>query len=267
MAWCCKGGKGPWHVRPGIRDFIAKWASHYYEQCELRGELSQIRKEKTCFAFHPHGALCTGFTVNGTYNPEFHRTGKINWLCDFSLRYKNPGFRWLCDATKFEVSQVDAADKKTFVRIMESGENIALTPGGFQDAVAFRYGEESTVLKSRKGFIKYCLQYGYRVHPVYTFGESTTYYAFTGLRKLRMKISEYGIPMIAFFGWPLVPFLPWPDAKILTYVGPPLDLPHLKEPSTQDVAEWHAKYVQALTDLFDAKKGSAGFPDATLEIA
>lgn len=266
MAWLCKGGKRDFALRPGIRDYIAKWARHYYEKCELRGDLDKINTTKTCFAFHPHGVLCAGWTMNGTYNPEFHKTGKINWLCDYNLRFKNPGFRWLCDATKFEKSVVDAADKKTFIKVMEKGENLAILPGGFQDAVAHRYNKDVAVMKKRKGFIKYCLQYGYRIHPVYTFGESETYYAFPWLRRLRMKISEHNIPMAVFFGWTLVPFLPRPSARLLTYVGPPIDVPHIKDPSKADIEKWHGVYLDALTTLFDSKKAEAGYPDATLEV-
>jgi len=267
LAWLCKGGKGPFAAQPQLRDWLCKWAPHYYDECELRGDLGSIRKDKTCFGFHPHGILCAGWTMNGTYNPEFWKAaGKINWLCDFNLRYKNPGFRWLCDATQSESSCVDGADKKTMLRYMDKGESFALLPGGFQDAVAHYHGKDVTVLKKRKGFIKYCLQYGYRVHPVYTFGECETFWAFKGLRKLRMKISEQNIPMVAFFGWPVLPFLPRPDSKLLTYVGPPIDLPHLKEPSKEDVDKWHQAYVKGLTDLFNSKKAEAGFPNATLDV-
>ena len=28
-------------------------------------------EEKTFFAFHPHGAVCFGFTVNGIFNSKF----------------------------------------------------------------------------------------------------------------------------------------------------------------------------------------------------
>jgi len=267
MAWLSKGGKGPWNVRPGLRDWLVQWAPHYYDQCELHGELNKIHKDKTFFAFHPHGMLAAGWTMNGTYNPKFHKTGKINWLCDYNLRYKNPAFRWLCDTTKFDESEVEAADKKTFKSVMEKGENCAILPGGFQDAVAYQYNKDVVVMKRRKGFIKYCLQYGYRVHPVYTFGESSTYHAFTGLRKLRMVISERNIPMVVFFGWPFLPFLPRPEAKLLTYIGPPIDMPHIDVPTKEEIEKWHSMYIEALVSLFDAKKSEAGYPDSTLEIA
>lgn len=268
LAWLCKGGKADWARRPALWDFLSTWSKDYYAQAELRGKLDDIRKNKSCFGFHPHGCLSAGFTINGCYNPEFTKAaGKVNWLCDYNLRYKNPFFRAMCDAVRRDDHAIDAADKRTFQKLMANGENVSLIPGGFQDAVAFRHGKECTVLKRRKGFIKYCLQYGYRLHPVYTFGESETYHAFTGMRDLRMKISEQNIPMVMFFGWPLMPFLPRPESRIITYVGAGIDLPHIAEPSAADVDKWHAEYMKALTQLFNERRAEAGWPSAELEIA
>ena len=66
----------------------------------------------------------------------------------------------------------------------------------------YRYGEESVYIKKRKGFIKYALRYGYRVHPVYSFGENDTYYTFHWFPKTRMMLNKYKIPAILFFGFP-----------------------------------------------------------------
>lgn len=267
LAWMCKPTTSDFGKRPAVWSFISKWRADFYNQAELRGHLSDIKKDKSCFAFHPHGVLCAGFTINGCYNPSFKQhAGKVNWLCDYNLRYKNPFFRMLCDSVRQDDFGIDAADKKSFVRFMQQGENVSLLPGGFQDAVAYKYSKDVTVVKKRKGFIKYCLQFGYRLHPVYTFGECETYYAFTGLRKLRMKISEYNIPMVAFFGWPFFPLLPRPDSRILTYVGKPLALPHIPEPSVADIDKWHEKYLQALTELFKEFRAEAGYPQSELEI-
>jgi len=268
LAWLCKGGKADFARRPALWDFISRWRKDFYAQMELRGKLDDIQKGKSCFAWHPHGCLCAGFTINGCYNPEWiSLAGKVNWLCDSALRNKNPGFRWMADAVRRDDHAIMAADKWTFQKLMSLGENISIIPGGFQDAVAFRYGKDCTVLKRRKGFIKYCLQYGYRLHPVYTFGESETFHTFTGLRRLRMKISEQNIPMVAFFGWPLLPFLPRPATRLITYVGAGMDLPRIPEPSSADVDKWHTEYIKALTQLFNEKRADAGWPGAELEIA
>ena len=68
---------------------------------------------------------------------------------------------------------------------MARGESVALTVGGFQEATLMVHGKDRGAIRAPMGFLKYCLQYGYRVHPVYTFGESwTCAHARTVLRRL-----------------------------------------------------------------------------------
>lgn len=267
LACMCRGGMGDFSRRPGLRRFLADWLPHFYQRAGLHGALGTIRKNKSCFGFHPHGCLTAGFTVNGCYSDKFHAAaGKVNWLCDYNLRYKNPFFRVKCDAVRTEESEILAADRASFLGVMAKGENFAFLPGGFHDAVAAEFGKDRVVMRQRKGFVKYCLQHGYRLHPVYTFGESETFHTFTGLQGLRMRLANRNIPAIAFVGWPLLPCLPRPQSRILSYVGAPVELPQIAEPSKDDIDKWHAEYLQALTAVFEANKAEAGFPDAVLEI-
>eukprot|EP00440_Ansanella_granifera_P017008 gb/GFBE01018477.1/.p1 GENE.gb/GFBE01018477.1/~~gb/GFBE01018477.1/.p1 ORF type:complete len:364 (+),score=58.36 gb/GFBE01018477.1/:1-1092(+) len=267
LAWMCKGGKGDFARRQWLFDFLCDYGGDYYEQAELRGDLDGVKTEKSCLAFHPHGCLAAGFSMNACYSRKFHKAvGKVVFLIDYTLRYKNPFFRALCDGIATDSTRVDAADKRTFMRYFEKGENVAFIPGGFQDAVAHQFGKDATALRHRKGFVKYCLQFGYRLHPVYTFGEGDTYYTYTGLRKLRMKVSEHNIPMVVFWGWRFFPLFPRPQAKLVTYVGPAIDFPLIKEPSKEDVDKWHAVYLDGLKDVFYKNRKEAGYPDAELEI-
>jgi len=252
---------------PRMVDFIMRWAPHFYREAEVRGALQDINPQKSFFGWHPHGVLCAGFTINGTFNPKFlEAAGKIAWLCDPALRHRNPGFRLLCEAYKSPTHAIEACDAASFKEHMGRGENVSFIPGGFLDAVAFQYGKDRIVLKDRTAFIKYCLQFGYRVHPVYTFGECETYYTMSAFEGFRMRVARNNIPMAAFFGFPIVPFLPRPQAKILSYVGTGIDFPLIPSPSNFDIAHWHAIYVAAVRRLFDENKAEAGFPEAHLEI-
>uniref|UniRef100_A0A7S2M1A5 diacylglycerol O-acyltransferase n=1 Tax=Zooxanthella nutricula TaxID=1333877 RepID=A0A7S2M1A5_9DINO len=266
MTWMVTVG-GRYARRPALCDFLSEWARDFYTQAEMRGALHDVRKSKTFFAFHPHGCLSAGWTINGTFNQAFtRRAGRVNWLIDPGLRNKNPTFRMLCDAYRREDRAIEAGDRQGFQEIMSRGESVALIPGGFQDAVVAQFGKDSCVVRKRKGFVKYCLHYGYRLHPVYTFGECETYHTFTGFRGLRIRISERNIPMVAFFGWPLCPLLPRPESRILTYVGPGIDLPHIASPTQEEVDHWHGVYLSALEKLFEDNKADAGYPQASLEI-
>ena len=149
---------------------------------------------------------------------------------------------------------------------MSLGRNLAIIPGGFEDATIHCYGRDRTFLKNRKGLVKYALQHGYKLTPVYSFGESETYYTFTALLKQRLLLNQYSIPGVLFFGWWLVPLFPRIQSEILTYIGAPIQLPHIPEPTAAQVDEWHEKYMAALTELFNKHKTEAGRPDAELEI-
>ena len=58
------------------------------------------------------------------------------------------------------------------------------------------------------------------------------------------------------------------ESEILSYVGAPLQLPKIAEPTAAEIDAWHKKYMAALRELFDEHKAEA-MPhrqDAQLEI-
>jgi len=55
---------------------------------------------------------------------------------------------------------------------MNNGRNIAIIPGGFEEATLTSTTSTSVYIKNRKGFIKYAIKHGYSVFPLYTFGEN-----------------------------------------------------------------------------------------------
>jgi len=253
--------------QPALVRFLCGRSADFYAQAEVRGALEDLKREKCCLGFHPHGILSAGFTINGVFNRVLNKSaGKINWLIDATLRHKNPSFRWLCESVRDDDRAVEAADKRTFLKVMATGENIGFVPGGFQDVVAYRRDKDVTVLRNRKGFVKYCLQFGYRLVPVYTFGECETYSAFSGLNGLRNWLAARNVPMVAFFGWSLFPVLPRPQTKIISYVGQGIELPKIAEPTSADVDYWHGKYMTALQQLYMDNRVEAGYPDGELRI-
>lgn len=50
-----------------------------------------------------------------------------------------------------------------------------LFQGGFEESTILSNKEYRVWIKNRKGFIKYALQYGYCIHPVFVFNESIIY--------------------------------------------------------------------------------------------
>jgi 1-acyl-sn-glycerol-3-phosphate acyltransferase len=251
-------------------DFISANGRSYYAPAELRGALDKIKPGKNMFAVHPHGMLTAGWTWNMFWNTKLHElaagSGRIGFLLDEGLRLKMPTFRLMCDWAERKNFYAAAATKKAIKEGMQRGDALAILPGGFQEAVLCQFGKDKVYVKKRQGFVKYCLQGGYRITPVYTFGESDTYWTFTGLLKPRMWLAKNNIPAAAPFGNPLCPVLPRAGVSLITYVGEAIELPQIAEPTTEEINTWHGKYMQGLQDLFEKYKAEAGRPDAKLEI-
>ncbi|CAE7888913.1 dgat2, partial [Symbiodinium sp. KB8] len=248
-----------WMEGQGFKRFLAR--------CELRGCLDDVKPEKTLFAFHPHGAVCFGFTANGIFDSAFvSKSAKIAFLIDDFLRNGNPIFRLLCDTYSTRSWEMSTADKSTVQKLMSQGANVALALGGFEEATVCETGKDRVVLKSRKGIIKYCLQHGYRIHPVYSFGEDETYSFMPGLISFRLWLNQFKIPAVAFFGDLMTPCLPRRQARMLTVVGEAIQCPQIPAPTQEDVDLWHARYQKALTSTFQQWKAEAGRPHAELEV-
>ncbi|KAG7397773.1 hypothetical protein PHYBOEH_000227 [Phytophthora boehmeriae] len=212
------------------------------------------------YAFHPHGVLSNGWAFNGAHHMSFERA-HCRWLVAENL-FWFPIMRDLLNWMDF-----NSVAKSTFQRIMATGQNLCLIPGGFEEATLYERGKHRVYIKKRFGFIKLALQYGYKVHPVYTFGEEFAYHTFPYFLRLRLKLNEFKIPGVLFYGLPQCFFLPCTDVDLITVVGKPLALPRIEHPTKEDVHKYHSQYVQALRNLFNKYKAVyAVDPEADLEV-
>jgi len=136
---------------------------------------------------------------------------------------------------------------------MALGQNLALLPGGFHEAALFTHGKYKCFVKKRMGFIKYSLQYGYKIRPVFCFGEERTFWTCNWFEGFRMKLAAMNMPPVIFGSlWGILPF---PNIDIAVVVGEPLVLPRIENPSKEEVAKWHGVYVERLEKLFKENRG------------
>ncbi|KAF4041799.1 Diacylglycerol acyltransferase domain-containing protein [Phytophthora infestans] len=216
--------------------------------------------ESAMFAFHPHSVLSNGWVANGANHMSFEQAD-CRWLVAENL-FGVPLMRDLLNWMDFS-----SVAKSTFQQRMSNRQNVCLIPGGFEEATLYERGKHRVYIKKRFGFIKLALQYGYKVHPVYTFGEEYAYHTFPYLLKLRLKLNEFKIPGVFFFGLPHCFFLPRTDVDLITVVGEPLVLPRIEQPTKEDVQKYQGQYVEALQKLFNKYKSVyAVDPQAQLEI-
>ncbi|TMW65643.1 hypothetical protein Poli38472_008285 [Pythium oligandrum] len=216
--------------------------------------------DQSLFAFHPHGMLTCGWAVNGVFSKRF-KEANARWLVAENL-FWFPILRDILRWTSF-----DTVEKKTFVKYMRQGRNVCFLPGGFEEATVCERGKYRVHVKSKFGFIKLALQHGYKVHPVFSFGEEETYHTFPYFLKQRLMLNRLRVPAAIFIGRLWLFFMPRHDLDMTTVVGKAIQLPKIENPTKEEVAKYHALYVDALVDLFERnKKKYANSPDAKLEV-
>mmetsp|Transcript_10079 Transcript_10079/g.24366 ORF Transcript_10079/g.24366 Transcript_10079/m.24366 type:complete len:165 (+) Transcript_10079:463-957(+) len=147
---------------------------------------------------------------------------------------------------------IDASSATLFKRLTKARGVVILYVGGIVELFSSSPKKEAVYLKQRAGFIKLALRSGADVIPVYMFGNTTVLSALTW-GPLASLSRALGISVTVFWGR----FgLPLPKAVPLTYVrGRPLGMPHISNPTAEDIQKWHAIYCEKLKELFDAYKG------------
>eukprot|EP00904_Undaria_pinnatifida_P013564 jgi/Undpi1/9338/HiC_scaffold_26.g11796.m1 len=255
-----KDGDEGW---PAFRHAIPNWGQYWHRSCgrvyEKEGPESWKNMPPTVFCYHPHGVFSQGFVLNGSMNRELPT---IVGLLAGAL-YHAPVFRLVFGRW---AGPCAPASKEVFIDQMKKGNSFGIIPGGFQEAALTKLGTDRVWIKSRKGFVKYALRYGYRLRPIFTFGECDTFWNTQGLLKLRLWMTAKNIPGVFPWGVWWCPLLPR-RAHLMSVFGEPITLPKLETPSNEDVDKWHAVYLEALKTLHSRYKDKyASNPQAELEV-
>ena len=109
------------------------------------GAVAPKANSKTLITMCPHGILTIGWQCLCSSNEFMHTEtrwliaevlGKIPFIADIA-RWAN---MWGCSTANM-------------LRFMKNSENIALIPGGFQEATLYQHGRHRIFIKERKGNI------------------------------------------------------------------------------------------------------------------
>jgi len=154
-------------------------------------------------------------------------------------------------------------DNKNFKEFMKEGKNIKFLPGGFEEATLTHCEKERIFVKDRKGFIKYSLQFGYTLYPIYTFNENKVYNTINILEGFRLWLNKLKIPGTLFYG--KYGWLPRTDVELITVIGKGIELPVIENPSNEQIDYYHSLYIEKLQEVFNKHKEKYGF-NGELEI-
>ncbi|XP_070159400.1 diacylglycerol O-acyltransferase 2 [Polyergus mexicanus] len=144
-----------------------------------------------------------------------------------------------------------------------TGRATVLVVGGASEAMESIPGTYRTIVKRRKGFVKLALKHGTSIVPVFSFGETDLYdqvYSPEGstLRRIQNYIRNFiGLAPVIFSGrgffqysFGLIP----KRLPVTVVVGSPIKLPKIEEPTTEQIDEYHKKFMEHLTKFFETQK-------------
>lgn len=107
-------------------------------------------------------------------------------------------------------------------------------------------------ISHRKGFIKYAMRYGYKIYPLFIFGENQMYQTLDKFESFRLGMNRAKVFSAIF--WSRFGFIPECHCEIHTVVGKAIVLPKIDNPSDELIDKYHAIYMEKLTDLFNRHK-------------
>lgn len=268
--WC------RWHLQSA--GYFTKGVYLHMEQRSVR---AMTRAAGSMWCMHPHGtSLGFGFSLNGAVrfrannDARFVPPEMVQNISQERLRNTNGVMAPILFYIPLIRNMLLAfgcctpATKKAMKALFEKGVDFGILPGGMEEVALNTHGQDRVYLSKRAGFIKYALQYGYLVQPAYTFGESDLYQSMTTGASLRLWAQEhFGFIIPIFWGpYAVMPWLPRSDVALHTVLGAPLQLPHIAEPTVEQVNKYHHLYIDALTELFETHKGQFGYGDRKLQV-
>uniref|UniRef100_A0A670KEK1 Acyltransferase n=1 Tax=Podarcis muralis TaxID=64176 RepID=A0A670KEK1_PODMU len=213
---------------------------------------------------HPHGIICAGaFSAFCTEATGFPRAfpGLRPSLAALAGLFRIPVYRdYLMSLGGVPVNKRSL----DFLLSGPPGHAVAIVVGGASESLDSAPGEQRVRLHGRKGIRAADLV------PVYTFGENDIYRQIrfpegSFARRFQLGFKQLiGFAPCLFSGRGLFSSRSWgiqPMAAPLTVVvGKPIPVPRRPRPTEDEVNCFHALYVKALKELFDAHKESCGLP-------
>jgi len=161
-----------------------------------------------------------------------------------------------------------SASKENCMKLMSKGKSLTLNPGGVQEVSYLANRKVRTLfLKKRFGFTKLAMQSGAAIVPMFVFGQDKCYDYIVSDNKILLDVGRRMgfLPMLFFglFGIPLG--LPKP-VPLTVVVGKPIKVPHIKEPTNEEIEKCHLEFMAATETIYNDNKADFGLQEVPLVI-
>ncbi|XP_010282659.1 PREDICTED: 2-acylglycerol O-acyltransferase 1 [Phaethon lepturus] len=220
--------------------------------------------------FHPHGVLVAGAFGNFCTGPSFKNLfpGLTPYLHIMPIWFGCPFFReYIMSAGMVSASK----ESVSYVLNNEGGGHASIIViGGAEESLNAHPGSLTLNILKRKGFIKMALKHGAHLVPVFSFGENELFKQVANprgswLRNVQEKLQKimgFALPLfhargVFQYSFGLIPY----RQPIHTVVGSPIPVKRNLNPTTEEIEQLHALYLQKLRKLFEEHKGNYGIPE------
>ncbi|CAM6096332.1 unnamed protein product [Calypogeia fissa] len=242
-----------------VSEFVWKTAPSHFPITVHLEDIAALDPERPYLvAVEPHSVLPIGL-VSLTKHSGFLPWKKIKFAGSTILLW-TPIVRHL-----WSWMGLIPASRKLFSKLLEDGTTVVVVPGGVQECLHLRPGQETIFLRNRFGFIRCAIEAGTPLVPVFCFGQSEVYHYMKPQGKWYTTLSRrLGFTPMLFWGM-YGTFFPY-QQPINIVVGKPLDVKKNPAPSREEVAEMLGKFITAMEGLFEKHKAEHGYKDLKLYI-
>jgi hypothetical protein len=226
-----------------FKDTLDRAKKNINESFAVEGE---CERDLAIYVFHPHSIfavsqlLHTGTTI--TDWPD-KNTKAVSHSYIFNIPLVKDFVNSMCISSEYSIM------KDTLKR----GSSISVSLGGMSESEYLNENTLTFIVKKRKGIFKMALETGVPLIPVITYGETNIF------KNGKYRFIEYinsilgihlSLPTLqSLYNWFIIYKRPL-DTKIETYIGEPVDVEQIENPSKRDIREVRKRYIQALRELY-----------------
>lgn len=203
---------------------------------------------------HPHGVL--SYSTFGHFVGDTGALGVDYRILTVDANFRFPIMRDLCMGLGFV-----SASPESVEHLLRRRVSVAVVVGGAAESLDARPGTNDLTLAGRTGFVRMAMRHGADLVPVYAFGENEVYRQVvpnppgSWVRRLQewlIRVAGFTVPLVSGVAVLLPRRRP-----VYTVVGRPVPVgPPVDDPTPEQVAAVHARYVAALEELFASHRNA-----------